>query len=70
MATNPTPIPGPVVNLRARSLITTILVALIAMLIVRDILARRWAAPLTAGRVTSRSSCDSERQPPSVHADA
>jgi len=64
MATNQAPLPGPSANLRIRGVITAILVAMIAVLIVRDILARRWANPSAAARVTSRSSYDSER--PSV----
>jgi hypothetical protein len=64
-------------ELRGRGIITTILLILLAALIVRDILARRWAGPAAAPGVTSpsspgvtspsspgvtsRSSCDSER---------
>jgi hypothetical protein len=48
-------------DLRGRGVITTVLLILLAALIVRDILARRWAGP----GVTYRSSYGSEgRTPP------
>jgi hypothetical protein len=47
-------------DLRGRGVITTVLLILLAAMIVRDILARRWAAP----GVTYRSSYDSERLTP------
>jgi len=48
--------------MRGRGIITTVLLILLAAMIVRDILARRWAAP----GVTYRSSYDSERPTPPV----
>jgi hypothetical protein len=52
-------------DVRGRGVITTILLILLAALIVRDILARRWAGPAAAPGVTSGSSYDSEgRLPP------
>jgi len=46
---------------RLRGTVTTLLLILLAVMIVRDILARRWAGPAAAHGVTYRSSCDSER---------
>jgi hypothetical protein len=48
-------------DVRSRGIITTVLLILLAALIVRDILARRWASP----GVTYRSSYGSEGRTPS-----
>ncbi len=51
-------------NLRVRGAVTTVLVMLLAVMIVRDILVRRWGSPSAAPGVTSRSSYDSEKLSP------
>jgi hypothetical protein len=55
--------------MRVRGTITTILVIMLAVMIVRDILARRWAGPAAAD-VTYRSSYGSERRSPPAPPDA
>jgi hypothetical protein len=56
-------------DMRVRGTITTILVIMLAVMIVRDILARRWAGPAAAD-VTYRSSYGSERRSPPAPPDA
>jgi hypothetical protein len=58
-------------DVRSRGIITTVLLILLAALIVRDILARRWASPSVTSRsspgVTYRSSYGSEGRTPPPH---
>jgi hypothetical protein len=50
------PAPGDGARPRFRSLITTVLMVMLAVMIVRDIFARRWGAPTTPpSDVTQRS---------------
>jgi hypothetical protein len=50
------PAPGDAARPRFRSLITTVLMVMLAVMIVRDIFARRWGGPTTpASDVTQRS---------------
>jgi hypothetical protein len=50
------PAPGGAARSRFRGLITTVLMIMLAVMIVRDIFVRRWGAPTTpASDVTQRS---------------
>jgi hypothetical protein len=49
------PATGDAARPRFRSIITTILLILISVMIVRDIFVRRWSSPLPASDVTERS---------------
>jgi hypothetical protein len=64
MATNRSMTRDAATEHRGRGLVATILLILLAALIVRDILARRWAGPAAAPGVTSGSSYGSEGQLP------
>jgi hypothetical protein len=68
MATN-RPTPPDAADSRVRGIVTTILAIMLAVMIVRDILVRRWAGPVAAD-VTYRSSYGSERRSPPAAPDA
>jgi hypothetical protein len=60
------PLMRDVVDSRVRRTVTTLLLIVLALMVVRDILIRRWGGPNAAAGVTYRASCDSEglRRPP------
>jgi hypothetical protein len=49
-----------VVDSRVRRTVTTLLLVMLAVMIVRDILVRRWGGPTAAAGVTYGASWDSE----------
>jgi hypothetical protein len=57
---------------RVRRTVTTLLLIMLAVMIVRDILIRRWGGPTAAAGVTYRASYDSEglRRPPAPSSEA
>jgi hypothetical protein len=58
------PLARDIADSRVRRTVTTLLLIMLTVMIVRDILARRWGGPAAAAGVTYRSSWDSEKLPP------